>query len=397
MGKTIPNNYNDQYEVYLNNETWTLAEGSSINNPDGHGIHEGGSYHDNLVEVNGSITAISYGSAGVAIQGTGSEVTVGGNASINGWYGVELFGDDQSVSNAGIMNVYGTGIYSDGDNNAILNDGMIKAHPSAQSDVDGIVAIGETTIINNGSGSITVTGNGITVKSYTDEVTEVTNFGSITADNLVFYGWSGNETFKNRGLAFGDVSMGAGKDTFDGENGSITGSVMGGNGDDTYIISSADVVLFEKAGEGIDEVKSSVNYTLKTDFENLTLIGSSGLTGKGTVKDNVITGNSGANRLFGNGGADTLEGGTGNDRLTGGYGADKFVFASGDGQDRILDFTAGIDHIDIADVSGINSFTDLKRNHMTVSGDDLVITSGAFKLILEDTDKTELSFFDFSF
>lgn len=36
------------------------------------------------------------------------------------------------------------------------------------------------------------------------------------------------------------------------------------------------------------------------------------------------------------------------DQLTGGSGADTFVYADGDGVDRINDFTAGVDHIDLA-------------------------------------------------
>jgi Ca2+-binding RTX toxin-like protein len=96
-------------------------------------------------------------------------------------------------------------------------------------------------------------------------------------------------------------------------------------------------------------------------------------------------------------GADTLTGGHGNDRLAGGLGYDKFVFATGDGRDTITDFTSGFDTIDLSDVSGIVSFSDLKKHHLTVSGSDLVIADGAFKLILTGTEKADLHFYDFSF
>jgi Ca2+-binding RTX toxin-like protein len=49
----------------------------------------------------------------------------------------------------------------------------------------------------------------------------------------------------------------------------------------------------------------------------------------------------GADGLYGNRGDDTLDGGEGSDRLEGGEGDDLFVFANGDGNDTIVDFTAG--------------------------------------------------------
>lgn len=397
MSKTIPDNYNDQYELNASNETWTVSAGKSHSAPDGHGIHEAAQYHDNLVQVMGKITALSYSSAGVAIQGTGSSVLVGDNGTIDGWHGVELFGDQQSVVNDGILNVRGMGLYSDGEGSFVTNNGIIKVHTLANSDVDGIVAAGETEIVNGGTGTIDVTGTGITVKSLTDEVTTVSNFGSVMADERAFYGWAGNETLVNRGFMSGDIQMGGGRDTFDGVGGSVQGTVMGGYGDDTYKIDSANIVLLEKAGEGKDIVDSKVSWTLGKDFEDLTLSGANAINGTGNELANVLTGNARANRLNGMDNSDDLNGGKGNDILTGGYGSDTFHFSNGYGKDRITDFTNGFDTIDISDLSGVTSFTDLKKNHMTVSGDDLIISAGTDRLIIEDTKRSEMDFFDFNF
>lgn len=60
----------------------------------------------------------------------------------------------------------------------------------------------------------------------------------------------------------------------------------------------------------------------------------------------TLFGEGGRDRLFGGAGLDTIAGGTGNDRLDGGKGADVFVFAPGDGRDRIVGFGAG-DRIDL--------------------------------------------------
>lgn len=62
--------------------------------------------------------------------------------------------------------------------------------------------------------------------------------------------------------------------------------------------------------------------------------------------DNVDGGDD-ADSAAGQGGSDTLNGGGGEDLLDGGTGADDFVFAIGDGVDRILDFELGVDSIDL--------------------------------------------------
>ncbi len=56
-------------------------------------------------------------------------------------------------------------------------------------------------------------------------------------------------------------------------------------------------------------------------------------------------GDAAANTLAGGSANDILRGGAGNDVLTGGAGADTFIFAAGDGADRITDFASGIDRI----------------------------------------------------
>ncbi|MDB5524822.1 MAG: hemolysin-type calcium-binding repeat family protein [Rhizobium sp.] len=398
MSKSIPENYNAQYDLNASNETWTLAEGATHTAPAGHGISEAAQYHDNLVKVDGQITAISMASAGVALQGTGSSVIVGENATIDAWHGVELFGNEQGVVNNGILNVLGTGVYSQGPDNFVTNNGIITVHPSsAEDDVDGIVADGQNTVLNSASGWIDVTGNGITVQSVGDEVTEVHNFGSVIAGNLAFYGWAGNDKLVNRGFMEGDVQMGGGNDTFDGVGGSAQGAVMGGYGDDSYIIDAANIFLFEKANEGTDTVQSKVSWTLGKEFETLKLLGSSTINGKGNELGNEIAGNNKGNKLSGLGGDDDLDGGRGGDVLTGGFGADTFHFSSGYGKDTITDFTNGIDIIDLSDLSGVSDFIDLKKHHLTVSDNDLIIADGADRLIIEDTKKSALDFFDFDF
>ena len=64
----------------------------------------------------------------------------------------------------------------------------------------------------------------------------------------------------------------------------------------------------------------------------------------GTGNDR-IEGGKGADRIKGDGGNDRITGGAGDDILSGAAGADRFVFADGDGRDRITDFRVETDRL----------------------------------------------------
>ncbi|MDM0010118.1 calcium-binding protein [Variovorax sp. J22G73] len=89
-------------------------------------------------------------------------------------------------------------------------------------------------------------------------------------------------------------------------------TLIGGAGDDSYYGAR---FITELAGEGIDTVYQTEDYTLGANLENLTLIGSSSFsqTATGNDLDNVIIGR--ADRF------DTLDGGLGADTMIGGQGA----------------------------------------------------------------------------
>src|SRR2546426_10130803 len=72
------------------------------------------------------------------------------------------------------------------------------------------------------------------------------------------------------------------------------------------MVDSGDAVE-ENAGEGTDTVQSSITYTLGSNVENLTLIGTAATNGTGNSLDNVLDGsqNSAANTLTGGAGNDT--------------------------------------------------------------------------------------------
>lgn len=125
--------------------------------------------------------------------------------------------------------------------------------------------------------------------------------------------------------------------------------------------SGNDAVL---AGEGDD--------TLRGGDDNDVLFGGAG--------NDWVWGEQGDDTLDGGNGGDVVDGGTGDDQLTGGDGDDLFWFAGNYGDDWILDFTKGADHIgiDVADPNSPNAVT------ISVLGDDTKISFAGTTIEVED-------------
>ena len=105
---------------------------------------------------------------------------------------------------------------------------------------------------------------------------------------------------------------GAGSDTLDGGAGADT--LTGGAGNDVYLVDNVSDMVTENAGEGTDEVRTSLaSYTLAANMEKLTYIGAANFTGTGNTAANIVTGGAGDDTLIGGAGADTLIGGDGFD------------------------------------------------------------------------------------
>ena len=168
-----------------------------------------------------------------------------------------------------------------------------------------------------------------------------------------------------------------GNDTLNGENGVDT--MIGGLGNDVYFVDETTDVATEAEDEGTDTVNSSVSWTLAADFENLTLIGTTGASGTGNAKDNVINGNTGANALSGGagndsitgdltndslaGGHDTLDGGSGDNTLVGGRGNDTYIITTGN--DTLIELSnEGTDHV----LSDVDYELDNNIENLTLTG-----------------------------
>jgi Ca2+-binding RTX toxin-like protein len=143
----------------------------------------------------------------------------------------------------------------------------------------------------------------------------------------------------------------------DGDNylfgGGGVDEMRGRSGNDTYWVENAADTVVESAGQGIDEVQTSVSWTITgtADIETLRTTDDLGTAGIN------LTGNGNGNNLRGNNGSNVLNGGDGNDALTGLGGEDVFWFDTAlrelrpdgtvlrDNIDNITDFNVADDTI----------------------------------------------------
>lgn len=135
--------------------------------------------------------------------------------------------------------------------------------------------------------------------------------------------------------------------------------LTGGAGNDTYVIGAGDSIV-EVAGGGTDTVHSALTYTLGSNLENLTLIGSSAVNGTGNSLANILTGNSAAN---------VLSGGTGNDTYVVGAGDTISEFNNG-GTDTVqssVTWTLGsnLENLTLTGLLATNGMGNSANNVMT--------------------------------
>ena len=261
-------------------------------------------------------------------------------------------------------------------------------------------------LIYNGASSVSATsltvtsfyGNKLADSVYGANVVTITgasltkpiNITGNTKDNVII-GSTGNDT----------LGGGKGNDTLTGGNGKDLFVYTAGNdvitdftaGQDTiratvgavasYSISGSDAIfqigkigsVTVKNGKTsaitlMDSGKKALTYQNSIVYNNATVAKSTAITimsgatstlDSATYGSNVVsvdassrtaalkfTGNTKANKISGGSGADTLDGGKGNDTLFGGAGEDVFVYAVGEGNDVITDYTAGEDFIKIS-------------------------------------------------
>src|SRR3954454_21386773 len=273
-----------------------------------------------------------------ALNGTGNAAAnvLRGNAAANVLDGSG--GDDTLAGNGGNDTLIG------GAGNDSLNGGAGGGAMSGGigNDTFTVDTVGDTVSENAGEGTDTVVSSidytlGANVENLS--LTRAARVGTGNALANAIRGTSGDDT----------LDGGAGAD-----------KLYGGAGNDTYIVDTSSDRIAETAGGGTDTVLASSSYTISWDIENLTLTGSSAISGTGNNLDNVLTGNDAANTLNGLAGNDTLIGNGGNDWLDGGTGADSM--AGGLGND-----TYTIDNVLDSVTENAGEGTDLVRSSISTT------------------------------
>jgi hypothetical protein len=185
-------------------------------------------------------------------------------------------------------------------------------------------------LITGNSGANTLNGgSGVDTASYLNSTAPVTVSLLLTGAQATGFGSDTLVSIESLiGSPLADRLTGnAAANRLDGSAGNDT--LTGGAGNDTYVVGSSADVVVESADSGLDTVVSSVDWTLQSTLENLTLTGSTAVRGNGNGASNVLTGNAANNTMDGGAGNDTVSGGSGNDSLTGGSGNDRLDGAGG--------------------------------------------------------------------
>jgi Ca2+-binding RTX toxin-like protein len=163
----------------------------------------------------------------------------------------------------------------------------------------------------------------------------------------------------------------AGINLIDGGTGADV--MVGGSGNETYMVDDRGDHVLERPAAGIDRVLARIDYTLPINIENLTLTGAAHV-GIGNRLSNQLVGNNAANTLQGLEGNDTLDGGKGIDSLEGGIGNDTYVVDNA--RDMVTD-TGGTDTIaatvsyalqSVAPIERLKAATAAATTAMTLTG-----------------------------
>lgn len=295
----------------------------------GNDMLDGGVGSDSL--VGGAGNDCLFGGAGVDTMagGAGNDTYVVDNlADII----VELPGEGTDLVKSSVN--FSLAPYSDVENLTLTLAGDINGTGNALANI--ITGNAGNNVIDGGAGIDTMIGglgdDTFIVSETTDVVSENAGGGTDEVQAWVNYDLSTSPNIENLTL-LGTAVNGTGNagdnvitgnalgNILDGGGAVLGDTLLGGAGDDTYVVANNLDLVIEAAGDGTDEVVSSApSYTLAANVENLTLLAGAGnINGTGNNYDNLITGNEGNN---------ILDGGAGDNTLVGGLGSDTYIVAS---------------------------------------------------------------------
>ncbi|MEK8032071.1 hypothetical protein AACH06_14690 [Ideonella sp. DXS29W] len=232
----------------------------------------------------------------------------------------------------------------------------------------------DTYVVDNaGDKTIEVAGGGIDLVQSSISLTLQAEVENLTLTGTSTINGTGNSLANviTGNLASNVLNGGAGAD-----------SMSGGAGNDTYVVDNLGDKTIEAAGGGTDLVQSSASFTLQAEVENLTLTGTSAISGTGNALANAIVGNVAGNVLNGGTGADSMTGGSGNDTYIVDNTGDKTVEVAGGGIDLVqssISFAlqSEIENLTLTGTASINGVGNALNNVLTGNAAANVLTGGA--------------------
>jgi len=267
---------------------------------------------DGLVNLTNSGTIKSlhaYGetSEGITVGGgtiTNSGIIEGENAATNAdgtlntgvSHGITLAGVDKDTNGipTPIQGIYGTTL--------VTNSGLIKGDNGAGIAITGAATAFSLTINNEVGGTIQGGGLEAGISSVAQAVT-ITNSGTIinasTESVAVINLGSGNDTLTNYGTITGQnglaIDMGSGDDTLYLLGGTISGTVVGGAGNDTIVLGTSQTLSSRSSISGFENLTTQSGAILETRLsgntaETLNFSGTVTLV-DGTMIKPVVVGN----------------------------------------------------------------------------------------------------------
>ncbi|ESQ90086.1 hypothetical protein ABAC460_09975 [Asticcacaulis sp. AC460] len=346
---SLPLDAGDSYTLQISLAGNTLPA-AGPDPTDGGDFMEGGDGNDTLLGGAGD-DILDGGAGNDSLDGGAWTNTVRYASAASGvTVSLALQGGAQNTIGAGIDTLSGfrdlTGsVHNDsltGDTQANLINGLFGADTMAGGlgdDTYWVESAGDNVVEASGAGIDAVN----SLIDYSLAGKQIENLFLAGGDNLngtgnglsnTIIGNSGNNSLIGAGGH--DQLLGAeGNDILDGGAGNDT--LTGGLGNDTFVVDAVGDQISEAAGEGADEVRSSITFTLAgKQIENLTLLGTGNINGTGNGFANILIGNSGNNALDGGTNHDSIVGGAGNDTLLGGTGNDTIIAgANSDGMDSV--------------------------------------------------------------